>query len=253
LHGGLSHAYLQHYWHTLWSLRISRRIQYFLWLMVHAGLPVGTWAGAAGHSQFCVRCTPQTPESIRHCLWICPTSQGTWRAICLLLSRIGVYQGFVTWGSVTWLMQLPGPHLFFEGEDEDPVFRLTVLGYQRGCLSMVPDAARQGDSSSRDPVFVTVVAITLWCVWKARCSHILGAVSSNTTHILSGIWLEIIHTLRSLWDSSASSSRAAQERRHAFIRQWSRSHTFFSFEQGQIRWHFSPPQWFILHSSHQPP
>ena len=173
--------------------------------------------------------------------------------MCLLLSRVGVHAGFVTWGSIFWLMPFSGLHLFFEGVDVDLEFMLTTSGYSRGSLHMIPTLARQGDSQFRDKVFSTIVCITLWFVWKARCSHILGSEPSSTVDTLTGIWLELIHSLRGQWDTAAGSSRAAEDRRHRFIRRWSRSHILFTFVQGHIQWQYSPPQWFILRSSYQPP
>ena len=173
--------------------------------------------------------------------------------LCLLLSRVGIHAGFVTWGSVSWLMRLPGPHLLFEGLDADPVLMLTASGYRRGSLDMIPTLASQGDPQIRDIVFSTIASITLWFVWKAKCSHILGSGPATTTDTLTGIWLELIYSLWSRWDRAIGSSREAEVRRHSFIRRWARSDIFFTFSQGHIQWMYSPPQWFILHSSYQPP
>ena len=157
LHQGLSHTYLQQFWSAVWALGISRRISYFIWMIAHGGLPVGTWAEVAGHDPpICVRCDQHVPECVSHCLWVCPISHAVWRAVCFLLTRVGVHAGFVTWGSVSWLMPLPGPDLFFVGVDEAPVFLLRASGYRRGSLDMVPPLARQGDPQSRDIVFSTI-------------------------------------------------------------------------------------------------
>lgn len=50
------------------DLRIARRIYFFLWMIAHASLPVGTWAARAGHDPVCMRCPLQVSESVRHCL-----------------------------------------------------------------------------------------------------------------------------------------------------------------------------------------
>ena len=100
--------------------------------------------------------------------------QPVWRAICLLLSRVGVCQGYVTRGAVSWLLQFEGPHLFFEGELVDPVFSLGVGTYFGGTLSMIRSSVHDASEQSREPSFATIATITLWCIWKARCMHVLS-------------------------------------------------------------------------------
>ncbi|KAI5056928.1 hypothetical protein GOP47_0028746 [Adiantum capillus-veneris] len=112
-----------------------------MWMVAHAGLPVGTWSTQIGHDSTCVRCTTHSPESQRHCLWTCAQVQPIWRSICLLLSCVGVCQGYVTWGVVSWLLQFIGPHIFFEGEASDPVYLLAAGTYYAGSLSMIPASA----------------------------------------------------------------------------------------------------------------
>ena len=70
----------------------------------------------------------------------------------------------MTWGAVAWLLQFEGPHLFFEGEPEDPVFSLGVGTYFEGTLSMIPLAVQDASEQGREPSFATIAAITLWCI-----------------------------------------------------------------------------------------
>ena len=138
LHAGLSHAFLTQFWSSIWVWRIPRRITLFFWMAAHSGRAVGTWGALMGHDPICVRCDMHLQESQIHCLWSCPSSFSVWRAVALLLSRAGLQAGFLSWGSVLWLLPWPGPHIFFEGEDADPVLMLTATGYSRGSLSMIP-------------------------------------------------------------------------------------------------------------------
>ena len=103
-----------------------------MWMLAHAGLPVGEWVARAGHDPVCLRCPMRVTETLRHCLWICPQAHFVWRAVRCLLVRVGIRQGFVTWGSVTWLQHNLASHLFYEGFDMDLVFLLTSLGYKEG-------------------------------------------------------------------------------------------------------------------------
>lgn len=61
----------------------------FMWLMAHAGLPVGTWAAA------CVRCILHSLEFVRHCLWVCTRSHLVCKAVCLLLIRFVYHKAFL--------------------------------------------------------------------------------------------------------------------------------------------------------------
>lgn len=127
------------------------------------------------------------------------------------MTTTGLHSGFVTWGFVSWLLHDIGPHLTFEGEDEDPVLLLTATSYHRGILGMIPTLAIQTDITlSRSLMFSTIASIIAWCIWKARCSEILSSEPSSTVDTLAKVWSELIHSLRSLWDASTGSSRAAE-------------------------------------------
>ena len=138
-----SHAFLSQFWSSIWGWRIPRRITLFFWMVAHSGLAVGTWGALMGHDPLCIRCDIHLLESQAHCLWSCSASFSGWRAVALLLSRAGLHAGFLSWGSVLWLLPWPGPHIFFEGEDTHPVLMLTTTGYSRGYLSMIPHESRQ--------------------------------------------------------------------------------------------------------------
>ena len=103
--------------------------------------------------------------------------------------------GFLNWGTVLWLLPWPGHHLFFEGEDADPVLMLTATGYSRGCLSMIPSASRQMEHWHRDEVFTMIAAIAMWNIWRSRCLHVLSRTHSSTSDTLVMIWVDLIHSL----------------------------------------------------------
>lgn len=104
---------------------------------------------------------------------------------------------YVTWGAVSWLMKFDGPHLLYEGELADLVFSLGVGTYFGGSLSMLPSSVRDATEQSKEPIFSTIASITLWCIWKGRCMHVLSHEPSPSEDTLRIIWSELIHTLRS--------------------------------------------------------
>lgn len=88
------------------------------------------------------------------------------------------------------LLPWPGPHIFFEGEDTDPILMLTTMGYSRGCLSMIPPESRQLEHWHRDDVFTVIAAIAMWNIWRARCLHVLGHTQPPSTRdTLVMIWV----------------------------------------------------------------
>ena len=97
-------------------------------------------------------------------------------------------------------------------------FSLGVGTYFGGTLSMIPLSVRDAPEQSREPSIATIAAITLWCIWKARCMHVLSHEPSSPETTLCIIWSELIHTLRSQWDAAQGDSRAAEQRRFAFLR-----------------------------------
>ncbi|MCO5582357.1 hypothetical protein L7F22_036251 [Adiantum nelumboides] len=155
-----------------------------------------------GFDATCIRCILQLSETPSHCFWICPVSDCVARAAALLLWRAGIYFGYLMWGVVSWLMRFRGRHLFFEGADLGPVFMLIAMDYQQGVLSMIPSLEVQDAPHVRDEVFCTLVSITLSNVWRGGCRHILSAAPSTSSNILSDIWVDTIHTLRSQWNAS---------------------------------------------------
>ena len=251
LHAGLSHAFLAQYWASIRGLRVACRITLFFWLLAHAGLAGGTWGALMSHDPLCVRCEQHIPESQTHCLWSCPAALAIWRAVALLLSRAGMHTGFLSWGTVSWLLHWPGSHVFFEGEDTD-VFMLTSQGYRRGLLGMIPLRAHQMVHWRRDEIFMVIVAIAMWNIWRGRCLHVLSLSPQSPTATLVMIWIDLIRSLRSMYEDSSRPSQTAQDRHAAFIRRWGQTQLFFRMDGGHVRWEYTPPHWFILHTSHPP-
>ena len=144
-------------------------------------------------------------------------------------------------------------HLFYEGFATDPVFLLTSLGYKRGTLDMLSEDAHVAYAPFKDLRFVTISSTTLWVIWKVRYSHILSAQPSSLIDTLREIWSVLLHTVHSQLDISGGSSRAAEECRRGFLSLWAHTSVLFSLVGGGITWHYAPPMWFVLHSSHPTP
>eukprot|EP00250_Pteridium_aquilinum_P035708 c9849_g1_i1 orf=261-770(-) len=53
LYAGHSHAFLAQFWTAPWQAHVSWWIAFFLWMIAHVGLAVGTWAARVGHDPTC--------------------------------------------------------------------------------------------------------------------------------------------------------------------------------------------------------
>ena len=63
---------------------------------------------------------------------------------------------------------------------------------------------------------------------------------------------DVIHTLHAQQDD-CKLLHGSRGMLMSFLRHWSRAAIFFTIRGDSLRWHYSPPLWFILHNSYQPP
>ena len=62
---GISKLFLQAFWKTLWESWRLWKISYFLWLLTHKGLPMGSWLRQIGQEGLCQMCH-EAEESPKH-------------------------------------------------------------------------------------------------------------------------------------------------------------------------------------------
>ncbi|MCO5556283.1 hypothetical protein L7F22_009829 [Adiantum nelumboides] len=72
--------------------------------------------------------------------------------VCCLIIRVGIPQGYVTRGTVTWLQHSPTSNI--RRLANSPVFMLSAPGYRRGSVDILRDSIHQVDHQSRDKRFV---------------------------------------------------------------------------------------------------
>lgn len=138
------------------------------------------------------------------------------------------------------------PQLFFDGVDADPVFMLIAFGYQR-LLHMIPKLARQGDPQVRDIVFSTIQPVSPYGLSRKHDVHTFQYLGLLPQWTLS---LGVGSSLSPQFGASGIQLQVPLEHADTFIRRWSR--LVFHLHSGADR-HYSPPQWFLLHSSYRPP
>ena len=60
--------------------------------------------------------------------------------------------------------------------------------------------------------------------------------------MVSGIWLDIVHTLKGQWDGIVGDSDAKIAQRSQFLGIWTAT-PFLTSNYGTPYWHFQPPKW----------
>lgn len=103
---GISEPFIQSFWRRLWDSWRTRKITYFLWMIAHQGLPLGSWLAQMGMPEDCMRSDEPTHDSLRHCLWGCDFALLVWQGTCWILKRVMPDLGYISWGTFCWL--LPG-------------------------------------------------------------------------------------------------------------------------------------------------
>ena len=88
-------------WKWLWSIKMSRIIVCFRWLLVHKAIPVNGWR--KGNVDRMCPFYMDLVEIAKHCLWSCGFAMNIQKQIITLL--ILVYPRAVyTWGAVLWVV-----------------------------------------------------------------------------------------------------------------------------------------------------
>ena len=202
---------------------------------MHNALPVGMWSQSIGHSVACMFCGMQETQS--HCLWSCQAAQAVWMRVLRILRYIK-FIGVLSWGQAMWssLSRIP-----FSYEDSEVGVRLRIAtsGVTRVFSSHVVFTA-----SSREAlqIWELLSSTTMWFIWKARCKKVFKGSKTPPAKTVSTIWVELVLTLRSQFESIIGDSDVAEQRRLHFHKTWTPAP--FYFQRGSaIIWNYHPPKW----------
>ncbi|KAL4271646.1 hypothetical protein GQ457_13G013030 [Hibiscus cannabinus] len=140
------------YWSHIWKLKTSPKIQNFIWKACHNVVPSNENLARRHHSRTssCLRCGDPN-KSLEHILFLCPLSQAIWRASAFHYSpSLQGFRSFDQW----W-------------QDIRAMFPV-------------------GDPFSYD----SLMAWTVWGIWKARNAWIFEGSRENLIHIWNCIFKE---------------------------------------------------------------
>lgn len=170
---GVSLVFLRSFWKTLWASWHPRWISYFLWMVVHKGLPVGSWLRQMGQEGCCQVCQ-ESEETSKHCLWGCTRAQEVWRGALGIVVRTTLKLGPITWGAFCWCSIAEGHHVAEESDPQDPVYLIA----QGAWVSVIefPWLLRETNAGAhvRRPVWEIIGSIMGWHIWTSCCVQILG-------------------------------------------------------------------------------
>ena len=83
---------------------------------------------------------------------------------------------------------------------------------------------------------------TMWFIWKARCKKVFKGSKTPPAETVSAIWLELVLTLRSQFESIIGDSDVAEQRRLHFHKTWTPT-PFYFWRESTITWKYHPPRW----------
>ena len=122
----------------------------------------------------------------------------------------------------------------YEFDAASPCYRIQVgqVRYRIG-----PDPASQTWTRERDMVWELISSLTLWFLWRARCSRVFEDRQEPPAETVRAIWLDLVHTLRGQY----SQLRTPRSQRH-FRYQWWEGLLYTNSSSG-LRWQYRPPLW----------
>ena len=87
-----------------------------------------------------------------------------------------------------------------------------------------------------------VCSCTIWHIWKARCTRVIGLLVVPAPQVVQGIWLEMVTTLRARYENIKGESEAMRLKRIAFHALWKYS-PFYVLCRQEPKWLYKAPKW----------
>ena len=231
---GVSTLQLKTYWRWIWSFKGPSKFILFRWLLVHAALPVGqTLKGnVAQNLRQCGFCYA-TSETTKHALWSCPLAQQVWNKVLSLFLTINVGCLF-SWGAAVWGI-LHSSLMLYEADDVQEA--MTV--HNRRLISVTPFQQPRKQMRSVQ-IWKTVTTITLWVLWKCRCSRLYDAAKFGIPEVLFEIWETLLTVVRGQYDNMSGSPENILKKRMKLLHLWRKVPLFVMTNQ-RPQWNYHLP------------
>ena len=119
------------------------------------------------------------------------------------------------------------------------MFKVSHSGVKRVPMTVTP---LQEFPSGVQQVWEVCSSTIMWYIWKARCTKVFEGTSTPPVESVSGIWNELILTLKGQYDMISGDTDAAIRQRLAFHGIWKKG-PFYNLHQGKMVWKYIPPKW----------
>ena len=141
-------------------------------------------------------------------------------------------QGTINRGNVCWLSWQAAVDKY---EHQEGI--TLVIKAQEILFSTIDNIHSAHINAKAQVVLELVNPITLWILWKQRCSKVFSNQIVHQTILLQEIWSEVVVTLKSKYDGLRGGFDGVERQRLAFIIQWSSS-PFLESMGLHIRWNY---------------
>ena len=91
-------------------------------------------------------------------------------------------------------------------------------------------------------VWALLSTCSMWHIWKARCSRVVGGDFVAVQKVVQEISGEVVLTLKALFDNVKGIFEVAVLKKNHFLQQW-RGMGFFTDTNHKLQWEFALPKW----------
>ena len=95
---------------------------------------------------------------------------------------------------------------------------------------------------SRSYVWQIVSSLSLWILWKGRCSKLYNDENAHVVDQVKSFWELLVHTVKGDYDNSKGSGNTTNQKRRRIRRVWS-SIPIMLDAGADVRWNYVPPRW----------
>ena len=232
--GNVSSTHMVMFWKQFWSIKCMNKILHFRWLMIHYALPIGHLLRGSVSNRSCIMCG-FADETLHHAFWECVSAKSFWCRILRLLGR--KYRSAIfTWGAVFWGM-LDQQRAFYHYNHSS--LSLYVRSFQVYSTSRSLQGVK---FFSRSYVWQIVSSLSLWVLWKARCSKLYNDEDIHVVDQVKSFWNLLVHSVKGEYDRYKGYGNTAIRKRKRLRRVWSAIPIMLDAGT-EVRWNYVPPRW----------